>query len=59
MVPEIWSTVDRIFCHFGPFFAPFNNPKDQDFEKMKEKKLGDIIILHYCTKNHDHMLHCS
>ena len=21
--------------------------------------LGDIIILHKCTKNHDHMLHCS
>ena len=20
---------------------------------------GDIIILHKCTKNHDHMLHCS
>ena len=21
MVPEIWSATDRIFCHFGPFFA--------------------------------------
>ena len=21
MVPEISSTRDRIFCHFGPFFA--------------------------------------
>ena len=21
MVPEIWSMTDRIFCHFGPFFA--------------------------------------
>ena len=21
MVPEIWSTTDRIFCHFGPFFV--------------------------------------
>ena len=21
MVPEIWSVIDRIFCHFGPFFA--------------------------------------
>ena len=20
---------------------------------------GDIIIWHYCTKNHDHILHCS
>ena len=21
MVPEIWSTANRIVCHFGPFFA--------------------------------------
>ena len=21
MVPEIWSTTERIFCHFGPLFA--------------------------------------
>ena len=21
MVPEIWSTTDRMFCHSGPFFA--------------------------------------
>ena len=21
MVPQIWSAMDRIFCHFGPFFA--------------------------------------
>ena len=21
MVPEIWSAIDRIFCHFRPFFA--------------------------------------
>ena len=21
LVPEIWSTTDRNFCHFGPFFA--------------------------------------
>ena len=21
MFPEIWSKMDRIFCHFGPFFA--------------------------------------
>ena len=24
-----------------------------------EKTPGDIIILHNCTKNHDHMLQCS
>ena len=61
MVPEIWSATDRIFCHFGWFFAllpPPNNPKNQNFEKM-EKTPRDIIILHKCTKNHDHILHCS
>ena len=61
MVPEIWSATDRIFCYFGlffPFYSP-NNPKNQNFEKLKKKIPGDIIILHKCTKNHDHMLYCS
>ena len=60
MVPEIWSVTDRMLCHFGPFFAllPLKNLKNQNFEKMK-KVPGDVIILHKCTKNHDHMLHCS
>ena len=35
---------------------PENNPKNQIFEKIK--RLEDIIS-HKCTKNHDHMLHCS
>ena len=26
---------------------------------MKQKTPGDIIDLHKCTKNHDHMLYCS
>ena len=39
-------------------FYPANNPKNQNFGKMK-KKPGDIIILHKCTKHHDHMLYCS
>ena len=60
MVPEILSATDRIFCHFGQFFAylPPKNPKNQNFEKIK-KAPGDIIILHKCTKNHDHMLYFS
>ena len=29
--------------------------KNQNFEKIK-KTVGDIIILHTCTKNHDHMM---
>ena len=51
---------DRILCHFGRFFAlyPTNNLKNKNFEKMK-KMPADIITLHKCTKNDDHMLHCS
>ena len=60
MVPQIWSATDRIFCHFGLFFAllPPNNPKNQNFEKMK-KTPGDIIILHMCTVNDNHMMYGS
>ena len=58
MVPEIWSTTDKIFCHFGLFFAflPLNNPKNQNFVKM-EKPPGDIIILHRCDLNENHMMY--
>ena len=42
----------------GSFFALLpslpKNSKYQNFEKMK-KITGDIIILHECTKNHNHM----
>ena len=59
MVP-IWSATDN-FLSFWTIFEIFgvtNNPKNQNFEKMK-KTSGDIIILHECTKNHDHILYCS
>ena len=54
---QAWQT--EFFCHFGLLFAllPPNNPKSQNFEKLK-KIPGDITILHKCTKNHDHMLYC-
>ena len=56
---QLWCVKDIIFCQFGPFFAllPTNNLKNQNFEKLK-KRPRDIIILHKCTKNHDHMLYC-
>ena len=56
MVPEILSTTDKIFCHFGLFFAllPPNNPKNQNFEKMK-KIPGGSIILNMSTINENHM----
>ena len=60
MVPEISSTTNKIFCHFGPFFAfyPPNNPKNQSFEKLK-KTYGDIITLHQCTINDNQMMYGS
>ena len=42
---------------FLPFYPP-NNPKNQNFEKMK-KLPGDIIILHRCNKNGNHMMYGS
>ena len=63
IIPETWSTTDRIFSHFGPFFAflhlpPLNNPENQNFEKM-EKITRDIIILQKCTINDNHMIYGS
>ena len=46
-----------ILGHFLPFY-PTNNPKNLNFEKMK-KTPGGIIILHKCSKYHDHMPYCS
>ena len=46
-----------ILDHFLHFYPP-NNPKNQNFEKMK-KTPGDIIILHMCTINDNHMMYGS
>ena len=43
-----WTEFFVILDHFLPIYPP-NNPKIQNFEKMK-KKPGDII-LHKCTTN--------
>ena len=43
MVPDIWSATDITFCHFG-----------QNFKKVK-KPPGDIIALHMCNINENHM----
>ena len=49
-----------LFFILGNFllFYPPNIPKNKNFKKMKQKT-RDIIILHKCTKTHDHMLYCS
>ena len=52
-----WENFFVILDYFLPFY-PTNNPKNRNFEKMK-KPPGDIIILHKCTKNNDHILYCS
>ena len=50
MVPEMRSTIDRIFSHFGPFFALLlpNNPKNQNFENMKK-----TLEIHHLTEIHN------
>ena len=47
-----------IMGHFFPFYPPPKSPKKQHFEKMKQIA-GDIIILHKCTKIHNHMKYSS
>ena len=57
MIREIFSWT--IFCPFTPSpLPPPNNPENQNFEKMK-KTPGDIIILHKCTINDNHMIYGS
>ena len=60
MVPQIRSMTDNFFVILGHFLSFYhtNNPKNQNFEKMKNIS-GDIIILQRCPKNHDHALYCS
>ena len=47
----------EFFYNFGPFlpFSPPNKQKNQNFEKMK-KTTRDIIILHLCTTNDNHIM---
>ena len=60
----IWSTVPDIrderhnFLSFWAIFAllPTNNSENQNLKKMK-KTSGDVIVLHMCTKNPDHMMY--
>ena len=65
-VPEIWRMtgviVIFILGYTFPFYSPcpspsLSRPKNENFKKMKANPTD--IILHKCTKNHDHMLYCS
>ena len=66
-LPETWDMTDEIVIfHFGLFFALLppsppprpNSQKNEGFKKIF-KTPQDIIILHRCTKTHDHILYCS
>ena len=60
MVPETWNTTEN-FLSFWTIccpFIPLNNPQHQYFENMKQTP-GDIIILHMCTINDNHMMYGS
>ena len=50
----------KFFVILGYFlhFCPPNNPKNQNVEKIK-KLPGDIITLHICTINDNHMIYGS
>ena len=49
------------YFSFWAIFCPFTSLKAQKIkiQKNEKNKLGNIIILQKCTKNHDHMLHYS
>ena len=67
MVPKIWSAMDNFFVilekrskmtkkivHCTPYQKNKKNKKKKIFEKMK-KTPGDVIILHKCTINDNHV----
>ena len=48
------------FLSFWTIFCPFTPLAAQKIKMKKMKKMPrNIIILHKCTINHDHMLYCS
>ena len=53
-----WQTKCLVILDYFLHFYPSNNTKNQNLKKMKEK-LGDIIILHMCTINDNHMMYGS
>ena len=60
-VPEIASVSEtKFFVILGHFLScyPPAPPKNSEFWKNEKKKpSGDIIILNFCKKKHDHMMY--
>ena len=53
-----WETNFLVILDYFVALLHPNNMKNQNFEKMK-KLPGDIIILHMCTTNENHMMYVS
>ena len=57
MILEIWSATDSIFCHLGPFFAPFFALTTQKIKTLEKWKKA-YYLTKACLKS-SHMLYCS
>ena len=57
MVPQIWSTIDRILANFLPY--PNNNPEIEILKKWKKKPWRYHHFTVRCTKSHNPILYCS
>ena len=55
---SVWQTEIGNYGPFSALLPPIKTRKIRILKKWK-KSPKDIILLHKCTKNHDHMLHCS
>ena len=53
---EEWRTDLFVILDRFLTFYPTNNPKNQNFENLK-KAPGDMIILHMCTINGNHVMY--
>ena len=53
------SAKDRVSCHFGPFLTldPPNNPKNQNFQKIK--KAPEYYHFKHEYHNENHMMYDS
>ena len=60
MIYGSWD-INRLFLSSLAMFCPFTPLTAQKMKLSQNwrKEPGDIIILHECTKNHDHRLYCS
>ena len=52
---HIWRRWGHLRVSFWHLLMNFEKPKKSEFWKNEKKIAGDIIILHMCTKNHNHV----